>query len=124
MISMCSFHSSHIFMVYNNVECTKSCTILVCTVHFVYSLQNSYVYIHWILDCKYILVLLIYFKYYGHILGSFLSNNITILELEEVHPCSCIFLFVSFSFQRLYNNTSFNVRLLTSYNKTLFFNFD
>ena len=42
VICMHSFHSAHIFKLYS---------------HFVCSPLNSYVYIHWILDFKYILLL-------------------------------------------------------------------
>ena len=65
VICMHSFHSAHIFIVYNSVICTKSFNILALfyighlvlnyTAHFVYSTLNSYVYMHWILDLKYIL---------------------------------------------------------------------
>ena len=65
VICMHNFHSAHI--VYNSVICTKSFNILTLfyngyivlnyTAHFVYSSLNSYVYIYWILDFKYILLL-------------------------------------------------------------------
>ena len=64
---MHSFLSAHIFMVYNNVIFTKSFDIfykghivLNYAFHFLYSTLNSYVYIHWILDFKYILLLSIW----------------------------------------------------------------
>ena len=55
---MHSFHSAHIFIVYNNVKCTKSFNIIFYNghivlnyaPHFVYSPLNLYVHIHWILD--------------------------------------------------------------------------
>ena len=58
---MHSFHSAHIFIVYNNVICIKSFNILFYnghivsnyTAHFVYSPLNSYVYTHWIFDVCY-----------------------------------------------------------------------
>ena len=62
---MHSFHSAHIFIVYNSVICTKSFNIVLYNGHIVlnytshivyYSPLNSYVYIHWILDFKYIIV--------------------------------------------------------------------
>ena len=65
-----SFHSTHIilFIVYNSVLCTKPFNILFYnghivlnyTAHFVYNPLNSYVYIHWILDFKlYIIIIII-----------------------------------------------------------------
>ena len=59
---MHSFHSTHIFIVYNSVICIKPFNILFynChTAHFVYSPLNSYVYIHWIFDFKYIIVIIL-----------------------------------------------------------------
>ena len=61
VICMQSFHSAHIFIVYNSLICTKSFNILFYTghivlnytAHFVYSPLNSY----WIFDFKYILLL-------------------------------------------------------------------
>ena len=47
------FHSAHLFIVCNSVICTTN-----YTAHCVYSPLNSYVYMHWILDFKYILLLL------------------------------------------------------------------
>ena len=63
-IYMYSFHSAHVFIVYNSVLCIKSFNILFTnghivlkyTSHFVNSPLNSYVYIHWIFDFKYILL--------------------------------------------------------------------
>ena len=67
MICMHSFHSAHLFIVYNSEMCTKTFNILVLfynghnvlnyTAHFVYSPLNSYVYIHCILDFKCIIVI-------------------------------------------------------------------
>ena len=59
VICMHSFHSTHIFIVYNSVICTKSFNILIYTAHFGYSPLNSYVYINWILDFNYILLIII-----------------------------------------------------------------
>ena len=64
LFCMYSLHSALTFIVYNNVICTKSFSILFYnghidlnyTAHFVYSPLNLYVYIHWILDFKYILL--------------------------------------------------------------------
>ena len=61
---MHSFHSAHIFKVCNSViRPTHSIFnyghIVKLYSHFVYSPLNSYVYIHWILDFKYILLLLL-----------------------------------------------------------------
>ena len=60
-------HTSHIFILCNNVICTKSLNILSIlynvhialnyTGYFVYSPLNSYVCIHWLLDFKYMLLL-------------------------------------------------------------------
>ena len=66
---MHSFHSAPIFIVYNSVICTHSIlfpyfiiVIIVFnyTAYFVYSPQNSYVYIHWIVDLNIIVLLLPY----------------------------------------------------------------
>ena len=61
------FYSARIFIVDICVMCTKSFNILFYNghivlnyaTHFVYSPRNSYVYIHLILDFKYILLLII-----------------------------------------------------------------
>ena len=62
VICMHSFHSAHIFKVCNSViRPTHSIFnyghIVKLYSHFVYSPLNSYIYIHWILDFKYILLL-------------------------------------------------------------------
>ena len=64
---MHSFHSSHIFKVCNSVIWPTHSIfnyghIVKLYSHFVCSPLNSYVYIHWILDFKYILLLLGWFK--------------------------------------------------------------
>ena len=63
-----SFHSAHLFIVYNTVICTNSYNIVALlyngdivlnyTAHFVYSPLNSYVYTHLILGFKYIIIIL------------------------------------------------------------------
>ena len=60
VICMHSFLSAHIFIKSFNVLvlCYNGDIVLNYTAHFVYSPLNSYVYIHWILDFKYILLLL------------------------------------------------------------------
>ena len=54
VICMHSFHSAHIFIVYNSVICTHSFNnghiIFNYKAHFVYNPLNSYVYIHWTLN--------------------------------------------------------------------------
>ena len=65
-IVICMHISFRTYIVYNSVICTKSFNIVLYnghivlnyTAYFVYSPLNSYVYIHWILDFKYILLLL------------------------------------------------------------------
>ena len=63
VICMHSFNSAHIFKVCNSViRPTHSFNYghsVKLYSHFVYSPLNSYVYIHWILDFKYILLLFI-----------------------------------------------------------------
>ena len=69
MVYMHTFHSAHIFIVYNSVICTKSFNslalfynghiVLNYIVYFVYSPLNLYVYIHWILDVLYHIILLL-----------------------------------------------------------------
>ena len=66
VIYMHSFHSAHIFKVCNSVIWPTHSIfnyghIVKLYSHFVYSPLNSYVYIHWILDFKYILLLNIYY---------------------------------------------------------------
>ena len=56
-------------VIYMHMICTKSFTIIALfyngyivlnyTAHFVYGPLNSYVYIHWVLDFKYILLLIL-----------------------------------------------------------------
>ena len=64
MICMHSFHSAHIFKVCNSVirpshsKFDYGHIVLNYTAHIVYSPLNLYAYIHWILDFKYILLLL------------------------------------------------------------------
>ena len=58
VICMHSFHSAHIFKVCNSVIWPNYGHIVKLYSHFVYSPLNSYVYIHWIWDFKYILLLL------------------------------------------------------------------
>ena len=64
VICMHSFHSAHIFKVCNSVICPTHSIfnyghIVKLYSHFVYSPLNSYVYIHWILDFKYIYYIII-----------------------------------------------------------------
>ena len=65
VICMHSFHSAHIFIVCNSVMCTKSFNIwlwLYCfKLYSPYCVQFTELicYIHWILDFKYILLLLL-----------------------------------------------------------------
>ena len=63
VICMHSFHSAHIFKVCNSVIWPNYGHIVKLYSHFVYSPLNSYVYIHWILDFKYILLLLLLINY-------------------------------------------------------------
>ena len=53
--------------------------VLIYTAHFVYSPLNSYVYIYWILDFKYILLLL----FYKYLLRSRFIPIITIYRPKE-----------------------------------------
>ena len=66
VICMRSFHSAHIFIVFHGVMCINSyfTFIMFCfnivfnyTAHCASSPQNSYVYIHWILDIKYFIII-------------------------------------------------------------------
>ena len=64
VICMHRFHSAHVFKVCNSVIWPTHSIfnyghIVKLYSHFVYSPLNSYVYIHWILDFKYILLLLL-----------------------------------------------------------------
>ena len=67
--------------------CTKSFNILFYnghivlnyTAHFVYSPLNSYVYIHWILDFKYILLFQVFETHYGNVL----TLNFLEMEIED-----------------------------------------
>ena len=64
VICMHSFHSAHIFKVYNSVIWPTHSIfnyghIVTLYSYFVYNPLNSYVYIHWILDFKYIYIIVI-----------------------------------------------------------------
>ena len=71
VICMHSFHSADIFIVYNSVICTNPFNnvfynghiVLNYTGHFVYNPLNSYVYLHWILDFKYIIIISLMYMY-------------------------------------------------------------
>ena len=64
VICMHSFYSAHIFIVCDSVICTTHSIfdyghiiiVLNYKAHIVYSPLNSYVYIHWILDFKYVIL--------------------------------------------------------------------
>ena len=55
------------YVIYNQVNVLAlfdNCHIVLNrTAHVMYSPLNSYVYIHWILDFKYILILLLFYEY-------------------------------------------------------------
>ena len=64
VICMHSFHSAHIFKVCNSVKWPTHSIfnyghIVKLYNHFIYNPLNSYIYIHWILDFKYIYILLL-----------------------------------------------------------------
>ena len=71
---MHSFHSAHIFIIYNSVICTKSFNILfIITILFfkLYSPLNSYVYIH-------------------SILCDIMYHKRDIYLITHIHPCFCL----------------------------------
>ena len=97
---MHSFHSAHIFKVCNSVfSIFNYGHIVKLYSHFVYSPLNSYVYIHWILDFKDILLLLLlYIIYVNGIcnISNFLFNimyaddNSVSLSGDDLNDLTCL----------------------------------